>query len=113
MNSIIVKGKPIGDEASKVCVLYDPKDGRVVHVHGVTIMHGAKQISQSEMEQRAMAHAKALGRSVEGMKLLHLPLSAIRQPGGFKVNANGTGLVPSHAPAPARHLHKDTGGKRR
>jgi hypothetical protein len=117
MYSIIFKGKPVSDDASKVCVLYDPKDGRVIHVHGVTIMHGGKEVSRAEIEQRAMARAKALGRSVEGVKPLHLPLSAIRQRGGFKVNTDGTGLVPSRAPEPARQLlaqnRKNKGGKRR
>jgi hypothetical protein len=51
-----------------------------------------------------MTHAKAFGRSVEGLKALHLPVSAIRQPGGFKVNSDGTGVVPLRAPAALRHL---------
>jgi hypothetical protein len=97
MKTIIVKGKPIGDEASKVCVLYDPKDGRVVHVHGVTTMPGGKDVDRDELEQRATRHAKALGRSVEGLKSLHLPFSAIRQHGSLKVNTDGTGLAPSRA----------------
>ena len=117
MNSIIFKGKPISDDASKVCVLYDPKDGRVVHVNGVTTLPGGKEVSPADLERRAMTHAKALGRSVKGLKPLHLPLSAIRQPGGFKVNAKGTGFLPSHAPASASQLlarhRKDTARKRR
>jgi hypothetical protein len=31
MQSIHFKGKPVPDESSKVCVLFDPSDGRVVH----------------------------------------------------------------------------------
>jgi hypothetical protein len=97
MKSMIAKGKPVGDDASKVCILYDPKDGRVVHVHGVTTMQGGKNVSHAELEQRAMTHAKAFGRSVEGLKSLHLPPSAIPQHGGLRVNADGSGLVLSHA----------------
>jgi hypothetical protein len=104
MKSMFVKGKPVSDDASKVCLLYDPKDGRVVHVHGVTTMPGGKVVSHSELEERAKMHAKAFERSVEGLKPLHLPLSAIRQVGGLKVNSNGTGLIPSHAPATLNHL---------
>lgn len=104
MNSMFVKGKALSDDASKVCILYDPKDGRVVHVHGVTTLQGGREVSHPELEQRAMTNAQALGRSVEGLKALHLPLSALRQPGALKVNANGTGLVPSQAPATAREV---------
>ncbi|HTR25152.1 MAG TPA: hypothetical protein VMI10_14320 [Terriglobales bacterium] len=104
MKSIFVKGKPVSDEASKICILYNPEDGRVIHVHGVTIMHGGKEVSHAELEHRATAHAKALGRSVAGLKALHLPFSAIRRQGAFKVNSDGTGLVPLAAPAAASHL---------
>lgn len=117
MNSIIFKGKPVSDDASKVCVLYDPKDGRVVHVHGVTVMHGGKEVSHAELEQRTMRHAQTLGHFIEGLKPLHLPLSAIRHGGGFKVSPDGAGLVPSNARGPLRQLlaehRKNTPGTRR
>src|SRR6516225_7955489 len=98
MKSIFLKGKPLSDEASKVCILYDPDNGRVVHVHGVTIVNGAKKVSNAGLEQRAMKHAKTFGRSVERLKTLHLPFSALRALGAFKVNSEGTGLVPLRAP---------------
>jgi hypothetical protein len=116
MNSIIVKGTQLRDDASKVCVLYDPSDGRVVHVHGVTTIQGGKEPTQAELEQRATTHARALGRAVPGMKSLHVPLSAIRQHGGLKVNPAGTGLLPAHAPESVRQRlaehRKATAGKR-
>jgi hypothetical protein len=100
MKSIHIQGRPANDSASKVCVLYDPADGSVVHVHGVTTIPGGKELSQAEMEQRTIAHAKALGRQVEGLKHLHLPVSAIHPQGRLKVNPEGTGLVPAqHRPS--------------
>ena len=54
MKTLFVNGKPVGDDASKVCVLFDPKNGRVVHVHGVTSLNGGKKISDSELEKRTI-----------------------------------------------------------
>lgn len=116
MKSMTFKGKPVSEDASKVCVLYDPRDGRVVHVHGVTILDGGKAISLVELEQRAMNHARTFGRSLEGVKALHLPLSALRQHRAFKVNGEGTGLVPLPSLASMREalteLRRAKAGKR-
>lgn len=90
-----VAGKPISDEASRVCILFDPKDGRVVHVHGVTVLHSSGPVSESELEARARKHAEHFGKSVAGMKALHVPVAAIRQNGKLRVNAQGDGLIPS------------------
>lgn len=100
MKSAHVHGMPVSDDSSKVCVLYDPEDGRVVHVHGVTTIQGGKEISDVELERRTIAHAKSLGHRIHGLRSLRVPISAIRQGGGLKVNAEGTGLA---APEPSAH----------
>lgn len=87
------KGKPLPDESSRVCVLFDPKDGRIVHVHGVTILPGGKHVSEAEVEGRTRSCASALGHSITGLRHLHVPMSAVKGGGGFRVNAEGTGLV--------------------
>jgi len=92
MKILFANGKPVNDDASRVCVLFDPQNGRVVHVHGVTTLDGGKKVSEAELEERTIARAKALGRSVSGLKALHLPVSALRESRIFKVDANGTGL---------------------
>ncbi len=98
MKSLHVNGKPVSDDASRVCVLYEPKSGRVVHVHGVTVLPGGKEVSKDELERRAVARAKSLGRSVAGLKTLHVPVAAIRQRGTLKVNSKGTALVTAWEP---------------
>jgi len=92
LKTLFVKGKPVDDNSSRVCVLFDPKNGRVVHVHGATTLPGGKKRSDAELETEATEHASAFGHSVAGLKALHVPLSAIRERGAFKVNAQGTGL---------------------
>ncbi|MFZ0308327.1 MAG: hypothetical protein WAL89_09130 [Candidatus Sulfotelmatobacter sp.] len=90
MKTVFANGKPVDDKSSRVCVLFDPKDGRVVHVHGATTIRGGKQFTDSELEKDATEHAKAFGHLVTGLKALHVPVSAIRERGAFKVNAQGT-----------------------
>jgi hypothetical protein len=102
-----VHGMPVSDDSSKVCVLYDPEDGRVVHVHGVTTIRGGKEVSDVELEQRTITQAESSGHPVHGLRSLRVPVSAIRQGGGLKVNAEGTGLVAPEPPArPGERLAK-------
>ncbi len=98
MKTLFAHGKPVADDASRVCVLFDPKDGRVVHIHGLTTLHGRETISDAELEKRTADHAMAFGHSVAGLKTLHVPISSIRNRGIFKVNATGTGLEVTRQP---------------
>jgi hypothetical protein len=98
MKAQYFKGKVVDDRAAKVCVLFDPKDGRIVHVHGVTKLDGTNEIDEKELERRAIGHAKAFGHEVATLKALQVPISAMRQPGALKVNPAGSGLVQTSAP---------------
>jgi hypothetical protein len=93
MKTLMANGKAVSDTASKVCVLFDPKDGRPVHVHGVTTLNSENKISAGEMEARAHKHAKHFGKSTAGLRALHVPIAAIRAHGAFRVNERGDGLV--------------------
>jgi hypothetical protein len=95
MNAQYLAGEPIGDEASKVCILFDPKDGRIMHVHGRTVVHSRGHITESELEARARQHAEHFGKPVAGLKVLHVPLAAIRENGRLRVSAGGDSLIPS------------------
>jgi hypothetical protein len=95
MHGQYLEGRPISDEASSVCVLFDPKDGRIAHVHGITMLHSRGGITESELEARARKHAEDFGKSVAGLKALHVPMAVFRENGTFRVNAQGDGLIPS------------------
>jgi hypothetical protein len=98
MKTQLVDGAPIADGASKVCILFDPKDGRVAHVHGSTVIGSPNTIADSEMEERARQQAANLGRSTDGLKALHLPFETVRQHRSFRVNEGGDGLIPLPPP---------------
>ena len=94
MRNLSIQGKRADDATTRVCVLYSPEDGRVIHVHGATVAAGATPVSEAEMESRARLHAVNLGRKVEGARALHVPYSSFAMSArGFKVNAQGSGLV--------------------
>ena len=85
--------KPLPDESSRVCVLFDPGNGRIVHVHGVTRLEGVPELDEAELEARARRHAEARGRATSALQALHVPVAAIRQPGALRVTPDGTGLT--------------------
>lgn len=93
MHSQHFQGSPLSGETSRVCLLFDPKDGRIVHAHGHTALQSKKPIEPAELESRARRHAKRLGKNVEGVKALHVPLASIQSLRVFKVNAGGDGVV--------------------
>jgi|SRR5579872_3280788 hypothetical protein len=93
MKTLIANGKAVSEDASKVCVLFDPRDGRVVHVHGVTILHSGNGVGAAEMEARARKNAEHFGKSTAGLRALHVPVGAIREHGAYRVNERGDGLV--------------------
>jgi len=93
VQGIHFKGKPVPDEASKVCVLFDPTNGRVVHVHGVTVLEGGRSVSEAEIEKRALEHAATAGHSASALKPLHVSVAAIRQGGILKVNREDSSLT--------------------
>jgi hypothetical protein len=93
MKTLIANGKPVSNSASKVCVLFDPKDGGVAHVHGTTTLNSKNEIGVAEMEARARKQAERFGKSTAGLKALHVPIADVRSEGAFRVNERGDGLV--------------------
>jgi hypothetical protein len=93
MKSLHFRGKPVSDDQSRVCVLFEPKSGRIIHVHGVTTLRKERSCTKQQLEERAFHNAKIFGRAVEGLKALHVPISAIRQPGALRVDEKGTKVI--------------------
>jgi hypothetical protein len=56
-----------------VTALYDPHDGRVMHMHHVIALEGAKRRTRDEQQQSAIEAARRLGCNVDGLEVLHVP----------------------------------------
>ena len=58
--------------AIDVTFLYDPRDGRVFHVHHVITLEGAQRRNPAEQQRRAEESALRLGVPVENLEVLHV-----------------------------------------
>jgi hypothetical protein len=64
--------KALKPEDVKICVLYDPKDGRIVHHHMVASFPGGQGANEEEVEQRTLARAASFGTDTSKLKALHV-----------------------------------------
>jgi hypothetical protein len=53
--------------------LYDPKDGKIRHMHHVITLENASKTDPQLLEKDAIANAKKLGHNTDSLKVLHLP----------------------------------------
>jgi hypothetical protein len=75
-----------------VAVLYDPRNGRVVHMHHVITLDGAERRTRDEHQQSARESALRLGCNIEDLEVLHV---ADFQPTGktYRVDLGSRALV--------------------
>lgn len=60
-------------EPTSSCVVYDPRSGRIVHVHSVVAEPGARIPSREQVAEDALEIAReSSGRQVKGLKALHV-----------------------------------------
>jgi hypothetical protein len=60
--------KPVSE---KYCVLYDPRDGRIVHAHHYVVMPGGgREMTDDEVEARAKESAKQVGHIIDDLSAL-------------------------------------------
>lgn len=53
--------------------LYDPKDGRVVHIHHAIVFGDMRRTDREFQQGAALDAARALGQSVDRLRALHVP----------------------------------------
>jgi hypothetical protein len=80
-------------EDVKVCVLYDPKDGRVVHNHKVLVFQGAKTVDEKEVGRRALERAASFGRDPSKLKALHVSEKECNPSSTYRVDLTSLTLV--------------------
>ena len=80
-------------EDQKLCVLYDPSNGAIVHTHWVTTLPGGRVVGQAEMEKRIRERAATRGRDVQKMKVLHLDPNEYKQGTRYRVDLEARKLA--------------------
>jgi hypothetical protein len=77
----------------KCCVLYDPSNGEIRHVHRIVTMDSAYETSTKDLEERTLKMASELGTNITSMKLLHIDEKMIESGKKYKVDVNNQRLV--------------------
>jgi hypothetical protein len=80
-------------EDVKICVLYDPKDGRIVHHHMVVTFPGAQKVDEKEIERRAHERAARLGTDTSKAKALHFSARELNPSNRYKIDLRSMTLV--------------------
>ena len=100
MNHFANRRKDSKPEDVKICVLYDPKDGRVAHHHAVATYPGGRRVDEKEVERRTLARAASLGTNTSKLKALHVSENDCNLSHSYKVNIKTLTLV--ELPMPER-----------
>ena len=90
-------GTPPQIEAIDVVALYDPKDGRVAHLHRVLTFAGAERRATQDQLRSAIDSARRLGRDVDA---LEAAFQADAEPGAAMYRVDLTTKALAQEPAP-------------
>jgi len=91
--NLIKNGQHIKPESVKICVLYDPKNGRVIHHHKVVVFPGAQKVDKTEVERRALERAATLGRETSKLKALHVSEKECNPSSAYRVDLTSLTLI--------------------
>ncbi|AEW99159.1 hypothetical protein [Streptantibioticus cattleyicolor] len=80
--------------------LYDPADGRVVHLHQVVVLGGGGRVEEDRAEREAVENARLRGHDVGGLRVQHVTAPLPDRPGVLHVDT-ATGELVALAPRPS------------
>ena len=80
---------------------YDPKDGRIRHMHHAITLEGGRTLDGQALEREALQHAEQLGLKLNGLRALHVPRLADAG-GRFRVDLKSQKLVRVELPPEIR-----------
>ncbi len=80
-------------EDQKLCVLYDPSNGTILHTHWVTTLPGGHKVDKAELERRIRERATSRSRDVNGLKVLHVDPREYDQGMRYRVDVEAGKLV--------------------
>ena len=77
----------------RCCVVFNPADGKIEHIHRVVTMDGARGSSEKEAEARTRYLAKSLGLNVDKLEIIHVDSQALVPGLQFSVDLKSRKLV--------------------
>jgi hypothetical protein len=69
----IQAGKTPRLESIYAIAVYNPKDGKIHHMHHVITLENASKADPQLIERDAIANAKKIGHNTDSLKVLHIP----------------------------------------
>jgi len=100
-------GKAPKVSATHTVAVYDPTDGKIVHMHHVVVFEGGKKVNAQEAENEAMQRAKSRGHDAGKLKALLVHHHAAPRGGRFRVDLENKKLVALEIPrrGPTKEVH--------
>ena len=80
--------------AVKCCVLFDPSDGAICHVHHDVTLEGAQETPDRLLEETTLKWAKQHGVDPAKVELLHVDAAAMKPGMKYVVDLKTRRLVP-------------------
>jgi hypothetical protein len=77
----------------KCCVLFDPKDGTILHTHRIVTMDGAAETADHLVEERTRQLAKDLGLNIQQLEAIHVDEKTIQPEVIYKVDLSKRCLI--------------------
>jgi hypothetical protein len=91
-------------EVVTICVLYDPKDGRIGHHHMVASFPGGQRVDEKEVERRTRARAASFGTDTAKLNALHVSEKDCNPFNRYKVDIKTLTLVELPKPDMLEHM---------
>ena len=91
-------GKPA---TTRSVLVYNRKNGRIVHIHHVIALDGAEPSPISEIEKAALFHAGRRGHEESKIAALHVDPTSLKEGGRYRVDVKTSRLVEAAAKRPA------------
>ena len=96
MNFVSTRKEQI--QSVKCCVLFNPKDGSIQHVHRVVTLVGAEETPDAVIERRTLQLAREMGLQATEAQLLHVDEKTIQTDRHYVVDVQKRVLVALRPP---------------
>lgn len=81
-------------QSVQCCVVFDPTDGEIHHIHDVVTFEGGEAVSDYEVEQRALGLAAERGLDSSTLKTIHVDPEQLEPGRRYAVDPDRSALVP-------------------
>jgi hypothetical protein len=81
-------------QSVQTCVVFDPTDGTIQHIHDVVTLEGAEALSDYEVEQRALSLVAERGLDSSTLKTIHVDPEELETSRRYAVDPDKSRLTP-------------------